>query len=162
MARLIDSYAEGFIDKEEFEPRIGRLRQRLAALDAQARQIADAVAAQQELRLVIGRLEDFAVQVSSGLDSADWSMRREILRTLVSRVEIHRDEVNVVFRAPPSPFVASPSAGVLQHCGRGDFTSVGEHLFARSIGRVVRTGHQAAAQGPGSADPLRGRCGAGL
>ena len=104
MARLIDSYAEAFIDKDEFEPRIGRLRQRVTTLDAQARQIADVVAAQQELQLVIGRLEDFAAQVNSGLDTADWSTRREIIRTLVSRVEVHREEVNVVFRVPPTPF----------------------------------------------------------
>jgi site-specific DNA recombinase len=47
---------------------------------------------------VIGRLEDFAAQVSAGLDTADWSTRREIIRTLISRVEVHREEVNVVFR----------------------------------------------------------------
>ena len=127
MARLIDSYAEAFIDKDEFEPRIARLRQRLTTLDAQARQIADAVAAQQELRLVIGRLEDFAVQVSSGLDTADWSTRRAIIRTLISRVEVHREEVNVVFRVPPNPFVGSPSAGVMQHCGRGALSAPGQH-----------------------------------
>src|SRR5206468_7525668 len=33
VARLIDSYAEGFIDKEELEPRIARLRQRFASLE---------------------------------------------------------------------------------------------------------------------------------
>src|SRR5262249_45677041 len=60
MARLIDSYADGFVEKDEFEPRVARLRQRLTVLDAQACQIADALAAQRELRLVIGRLEDFA------------------------------------------------------------------------------------------------------
>jgi site-specific DNA recombinase len=124
MARLIDCYAEAFIDKDEFEPRIARLQQRLTTLDAQARQIADAVAAQQELRLVIGRLEDFAAQVSSGRDTADWSTRREIIRTLICRVEVHREEVNVVFRVPPNPFVVSPSAGVMQHCGRGKNTAL--------------------------------------
>ena len=33
IARLIDSYAEGLIDKQEFEPRITRLRQRLARVE---------------------------------------------------------------------------------------------------------------------------------
>src|SRR5687768_15230098 len=84
------------------------------------------MAAQRELRLVIGHLEDFAAQVSGGLDTADWSTRREIIRTLVSRVEIHREQVNVVFRVPPNPLAASPSAGVLQHCGRGDLLRAGE------------------------------------
>src|SRR5437899_11883864 len=60
LARLIDGYAEGFVEKHEFEPRIARLRQRLATLDEQARQLADMAAAQRELRLMIGRREDFA------------------------------------------------------------------------------------------------------
>jgi site-specific DNA recombinase len=155
LARLIDGYAEGFVEKHEFEPRVGRLRERLAALDEQARQLADAAASQRELRLMIGRLEDFAAHVSTGLEAADWSTRREIIRTLVSRVEIDQQQVRVVFRVPPNPFVSSPSHDVLQHCGRGAFTPAGEHLPARSVGRVVRAGHQAAAQGPGCSDPLR-------
>lgn len=32
MGRLIDSYAEGLIDKDEFEPRVTRLQERVAAL----------------------------------------------------------------------------------------------------------------------------------
>src|SRR5262245_36263924 len=35
LARLIDSYAEGLIDKQEFEPRVTRLRQRIAHVEAQ-------------------------------------------------------------------------------------------------------------------------------
>src|SRR5438132_3309304 len=124
LARLIDGYAEGFVEKDEFEPRIARLRQRLATLDEQARQFADAAASQRELRLMIGRLEDFAARVSTGLEAADWLTRREIIRTLVSRVEIHHQQVNVVFRVPPSPFVSNPSHDVLQHCGRGDYSTL--------------------------------------
>ena len=127
LARLIDGYAEGFVEKDEFEPRVARLRQRLAALDEQARQLADAAASLRELRLMIGRLEDFAARVSTGLEAADWSTRREIIRTLVSRVEIDHQQVHVVFRVPPNPFVSSPSHDVLQHCGRGGLTPPGEH-----------------------------------
>jgi site-specific DNA recombinase len=119
LARLIDSYAEGFIEKQEFESRVVRQRQRLATLDEQVRQLADAAALQSELRLLIGRLEDFAAQVEEGLEAADWLTRREIIRTLVSRVEIDHTHVNVVFRVPPDPFGVSPERGVLQHCRRG-------------------------------------------
>jgi site-specific DNA recombinase len=41
IARLIDSYAEGLIDKAEFEPRITRLRQRLARLEEQRQALAE-------------------------------------------------------------------------------------------------------------------------
>ena len=70
LARLIDSYAEGLIEKQEFEPRITRLRQRLTALEEQRQQLQDEAALQTELRLIIGRLEDFAAKVQTG-----WRLR---------------------------------------------------------------------------------------
>jgi site-specific DNA recombinase len=44
VARLMDSYADGLLDKHAFEPRIVRLRQRIAHLDAQRQQWADEAA----------------------------------------------------------------------------------------------------------------------
>jgi site-specific DNA recombinase len=121
VARLIDSYAEGFIDKQEFEPRIRRLRQRLADLQAQAQQITDDVARQAELRLIITRLEQFAAKVNGGLAEAEWATKRELIRTLVKRVEIGKEEVNVVFRVASAPFDLGPERGSVQHCWRGHF-----------------------------------------
>ena len=115
LARLIDSYAEGFIDKEEFEPRIARLRKRLVSLEEQERQLADDATLRQDLRLLIGRLEEFAGQVSQRLDDADWDATRDLIRTLVARVEIDHTQVRVVFRVPPDPFVPSPEQGCLPH-----------------------------------------------
>src|SRR6266566_6410783 len=127
------------VEKDEFEPRVARLRQRLAALGEQARQLADAAASLRELRLMIGRLEDFAARVSTGLEAADWSTRREIIRTLVSRVEIDHQQVHVVFRVPPNPFVSSPSPDVLQHCGRGAIPTLIKCLLER-VGPVCGAG----------------------
>jgi site-specific DNA recombinase len=127
LARLIDSYTEGYLEKSEFDSRLTRQRQRISTLDEQARQLADAEALQRELRLLIGRLEDFAAQVEEGLETADWLTRRDIIRTLVSRVEIDHTQVNVVFRVPPDPFVASPDSldrGVLQHCRRRSYSTL--------------------------------------
>lgn len=118
LARLIDSYAEGLIEKAEFEPRMTRLRQRIADLEAQVHHLAQAAALEDELRLIIGRLDTFATQVRDGLAGADWLKRREIIRALVKRVEVGDEEVNVVFRVGPDPFVESPDRGILQHCGR--------------------------------------------
>ena len=67
VARLIDSYTEGLIDKQECEPRMQRLRQRIAHVEEQCQQLAEEAALQQELRLIIGRLEEFATRVSDGL-----------------------------------------------------------------------------------------------
>jgi site-specific DNA recombinase len=126
IARLIDAYSEGFIEKQEFRPRISRLRQRLVDLDTQAQQITDELARQAELHLIITRLEEFATKVNSGLAEADWFSKRELIRTLVKRVEIGKDEVNVVFRVAPVPFDLSPVRGSLPHCWGRAFTIVVE------------------------------------
>jgi site-specific DNA recombinase len=118
LARLIDSYADGYLEKGEFEPRATRLRQRIAALESQAQQLAEAAAAQAELLLIIGRLDDFAAKVKEGLAAADWPTQREIIRALVKRVEVGPEQVQVVFRVAPDPFVASPEKGFLPNCAR--------------------------------------------
>jgi hypothetical protein len=43
-------------------------------------------------------LEDCATQIDTGLEEADWLRKREMIRTLVKRVEVTQDQVNVVFR----------------------------------------------------------------
>jgi site-specific DNA recombinase len=103
VARLIDSYAEGLIDKGEFEPRVTRLRQRLARVEEQHHALADEAALQGELQLLIGRLEDFAAKLHDGLEAADWASQRDLIRALVKRVEVARDDVNIVFRVDPYP-----------------------------------------------------------
>src|SRR5207245_881736 len=67
VARLIDSYAEGLIDKGEFGPRVTRLRQRVDSLAAQRQALADEAALHGELQLIIGRLEDCAATLHAGL-----------------------------------------------------------------------------------------------
>jgi site-specific DNA recombinase len=98
LARLIDSDAEGLIAKRECEPRITHLRQRVTTLEEQAQQLVNEAALHVELQLIIGRREDFAAQVRDGLEDADWTSRRELIRALVKRVEVDHGQVHVVFR----------------------------------------------------------------
>jgi site-specific DNA recombinase len=131
IARLIDSYAEGVIDKTEFDPRITRLRERIKQLEEHVQQIQDQESLEQELQLIIGRLETFATKVNEGLHAADWLTRREMIRTLVKRVEVDQEKVNVIFRIGPNT-PASPSdtrTQSLQHCGGRDFTFTHEYRF---------------------------------
>jgi site-specific DNA recombinase len=116
LERLIDSYAEGLIQKPEFEPRITQFRTRITALETQIAQATAEINRQQELRLIISRLEDFATQVKIGLEQLDWQQRRDIIRTLVKRVEIDHDQVNVVFRVEPHAPIPDPDEDCLQHC----------------------------------------------
>jgi len=126
MGRLIDSYAEGLIERTEFEPRIASFRQRIAGWDGQIKAMRDEAALQSTLSLVIGRLEDFAQRVHERMSEVDWPLQRELIRTLVKRVEIDQDDINVVFRVDdvsPTPDPASPGQdSFLQHCGRADDT----------------------------------------
>src|SRR5207248_5802597 len=119
----IDSYAEGMIEKAEFEPRITRMRERIQQLEAQIRQIQDEAGMEHELRLILGRLETFASKVKEGLAEADWLTRREIIRTLVKRVEVDQEQVNVIFRiGPTTPSTPSDHhSQSLQHCGGRDW-----------------------------------------
>jgi site-specific DNA recombinase len=121
VARLIDSYADSLIDKSAFEPRITRLRQRLAHLEEQRQALLEEVALHGELQLIIGRLEDFATRLPDGLETADWGSKRDLIRALVKRVEVARNEVNVVFRIDPYPGDNDPEKKSLQLCrGRGN------------------------------------------
>jgi len=116
VARLIDSYAESLIDKSEFEPRLTRLRQRLARLEAQRQALAEEATLHGELQLIIGRLEDFAAKLHDGLETADWASQRDLIRALVKRVEVAHNEVNVVFRIDPYPSDNDPEKKSLQLC----------------------------------------------
>ncbi|MEK6569874.1 MAG: recombinase family protein, partial [Bacteroidota bacterium] len=138
IARLIDSYAEGLIEKSEFEPRITQMKQRIVKLEEQARQLSDEATLQAELKLIIGRLGDFAAKVNDGLDQANWPTQRDLIRSLVKRVEVDQEEVNVVFRVGSGPFSLSPDKKNLQDCGRRVFTHPGECVLTLCTRFVVR------------------------
>jgi site-specific DNA recombinase len=120
IARLIDGYADGLIDKQEFEPRVTRMRQRLQRLEEQLQRLKEASEMEEELRLIVGRLETFAAQVNDGLQRADFQIRRDIIRALVKRIEIDEQQIRIVFRVGPMP-VSHPfdrASHNWQHCGR--------------------------------------------
>ncbi len=118
LARLVDAYEDGLLEKNDFEARIHRSRDRLAQLEADAKKQADEESQRVELRLVIGHLQEFVDRIKSGLHDADWSARREIIRALVKRVEVDETQVRVIYRIDPLPFDQGPSRGILQDCLR--------------------------------------------
>jgi site-specific DNA recombinase len=130
IARLIDSYTEGYLDKSEFAPRIRRFKERLAALELQAEQLHEQSHQQAELQLIIGRLEEFSAKVSKGLGQLDWLGRRELIRTLVKRVEIEQERVNVVFRVEDC-MGSSGNNHFMQHCRGRDNETLREKSASR-------------------------------
>jgi site-specific DNA recombinase len=116
IGRLIDSYAEGLIEKAEFEPRIAELRRRVAGLAAEAGALQAAEEQARTLQLIIGKLSLFAEMVRDRLEAADWSTQRDIICTLVKRIEVADDAVRVVFRVDPGPSGPPGPRRILPHC----------------------------------------------
>jgi site-specific DNA recombinase len=127
IARLIDSYAEGLIDKAEFEPRVSRLRERLQHLEEQHQRFHEASALEEELRLILGRLDRFAARVNEGLHQADFQTRRDIIRALVKRVEVDAQQIRIVFRV--SPTTLPPSSDGAPHSWQRCGERVGPRRF---------------------------------
>ena len=101
IGRLIDSYAEGLIERGEFEPRIEGMRRRLAQLEADRQRLLEDAETERNLMLLVGRLDNFAEKVRGSLDGLDWNGTRKIIRAMIRRVEIDGDHVSLVFRVPP-------------------------------------------------------------
>ena len=80
--------------------------------------------------MIIGRLEDFATQIDTGLEEADWLRKREMIRALVKRVEVTQEQVNVVFRVDSYQEESDPEKKRLQLC-RGSNMSLHEGNIAR-------------------------------
>ena len=74
--------------------RLARARDELAQAEKHLEQTV-------ELTAVVGRLSEFGAQVRDGLDHLDWHQRRQLIRTLVARVEVEQDGATVVYRVPP-------------------------------------------------------------
>ena len=100
MERLIDSFAEGVIDREQFTIRMDRTKARISEIETKL----SAQAADQDQRAHVRslrtRLAALSSHLQSHLNEADWTTKREIIRALVQRIEIGTTSVAVVLRLP--------------------------------------------------------------
>lgn len=118
LTRLIDAYQNGLLEKPEFAPRLERARQRLQDWQTQLDQLHEAQTQEQTIEEALGRLEDFASRIETGLREPTPEQQREILKALVKRVEIAPEKIRVIYKIHPLP--AEPvKMGNLQHCSTG-------------------------------------------
>jgi site-specific DNA recombinase len=129
VARLIDAYTGDYVEKDEFESRIGHLKDRKETLEKEIAKMDNEALSRVELQLIIGRLEDFSARVKAGLDASDFTSQRELIRTLVKRIEIDREEVNIVFRIEPTSDGSDPPGNNLHYCRRRDHCSLRRTQF---------------------------------
>jgi site-specific DNA recombinase len=85
-------------------------------LETEAAELANEEAQRAELRLVIGKLEEFTTRMQQGLEEADWNTRREIIRALVKQIELSDEQIRIVYRVSTVPFVNAPNGGVVLDC----------------------------------------------
>lgn len=114
--RLIDGYESGLLERCEFENRIGPLRERYNREQAALASLAGHPSSDANVDAASVALTALADTVTTRLADADWSLKRELMKILIERIEIHRDEVRLVYKVPPNPFTLSPdNRGFLQH-----------------------------------------------
>ena len=126
--RLIDAYTDGVLERDEFDPRLNRARERVSQLGKQLAEHNNESREQATLREALACLDDFTSSIGSHLDSADWATRREILRTLIDRIEIEEEQVRIVYRVN-FPLFAKKASGagnekVLHFCWRGEWAAL--------------------------------------
>jgi site-specific DNA recombinase len=114
ISRMLDLYQDGELEKGEFEPRYARARRRLSELDSEAAAISERIIREEGLGTVLKSFEQYAKRVRDGLESATWATRREIIRTLVKRIEIDEGDVHIVYRIGEPPFAGGPERSGLQ------------------------------------------------
>jgi len=118
LARLIDAYENGLLEKEEFVPRLERARRRLQDWQTQLDQRHEAQTQKQTIDDAMGRLEDFAARIETSLREPTLQQKRDILKALVKRVEIAPDKIRVIYKI--HPLATEPvKVGGLQDCSTG-------------------------------------------
>jgi site-specific DNA recombinase len=116
ISRLIDAYGDALIDKDEFEPRITRAKERLRTLEDEHSTLSDEANQRAAIEKTIGAIHDFTKEIESGVEAADWDTRRAVLQALVKKIEIGKDSVHIVYRISRLPFVPRPNRGALESC----------------------------------------------
>ena len=110
IARLIDAYQDDLVTKKEFEPRVRQNKNRLAQLQEEQSKLMTRANEQKDLQSVINHLGEFATQLADGIEELSFSDKREVIRALVKRVEVGKEEVRVVYKIGPLPFVQGPAS----------------------------------------------------
>ena len=120
---LIDSYAQQYITKDEFEPRVKTMRQSLKITQEQENKLAEKKNLTKEIELVVSNLENFVVGIDENLDKLDWHGKRDMLRCVVKRIEIGNEEINIVYKVNKLPEYKNNISA--QHCCNGTLRSYG-------------------------------------
>ena len=110
LERLIDSFTEGLIERDQFTSRMARTRSRIAELDAQIQAYSGDIDQMEHMRLAVARLREPSSTIGPDLADADWHRQREVIRTLVQRIEIEHENITIAFRLSPDVGKSGPES----------------------------------------------------
>jgi site-specific DNA recombinase len=114
--RLIDGFESGLLERPEFEKRIGPLRERHERESSALESLRGATSSALGMEAATAAFTSLSRSLAAGLEEADWTLKRDLLKLLIDRIEIHRNEVRLVYKVPSNPFYLSPdNRGILQH-----------------------------------------------
>ena len=125
ISRLIDSYTQEYINKEEFEQKIKGMKKQQEEINIQINELVSQQEMSSQLKLIITNLEDFFSNIKNNLETIDWVTKRAIIRMVVKRIEINSEDVNIVYRINELPKPEEGDQNIMQHCGRGEKTRLG-------------------------------------
>ena len=118
LARLVEMYADGYIEKEKFQRDMDISRTRMSELELERR--ADGPGGTATGGVTVGDGSDRGIrgQVCAGLDTSDVATRCRIICALVKKVEIDAEAVHIVYRVSPRPFAqTAPTDGNIHLLG---------------------------------------------
>ena len=118
--RLIDVFEEGALERTEFLKRTSLLRTTKERLSYELMQLQKHQHMTQNYEAAENTLAYLLGQVRKGLESADWELKRTLVKLLVKQIEVYEAEIRIIFKIPPAPFFLPPvdtdNRGGLRQC----------------------------------------------
>jgi site-specific DNA recombinase len=115
LARLLEMYEMGHLEKEDFVSRVQGVKARLEREEkaygerTKAEQVAD------DRVKLLAEYETFGSRLRTGLETMDLAAKRKLLQMIIKRIEVGNDEVTIVYKVKPYPGAGSPQDDNLQH-----------------------------------------------
>ena len=136
LARLLDAWENGWIERADVEPRLARVRERLRREEEALATHERSASEDETLRLIVNDFSHFAQELSQRLADADFETKRTILRLLVKRIEVDEEEIRIVYKVTPHPFPRRPAerGKSLHDCSRRHNAAQGRPRRGRTLG----------------------------
>jgi site-specific DNA recombinase len=115
LARLLDLYEGGYLEKEEFTTRAERVRERLKREEESYTRRREAEQRASDQASLLSEFASFVEGLKADLESMDLASKRKILRLLIKRIEVKENDVQIVYKVQLHPPSATSPGDDLQH-----------------------------------------------